>query len=147
MGQINWGRVLLGGLAAGLVINIGESVLNLVVFADEMQLVQEQMGIEPPGSFWIAVFVLLGFTGGTVITCLYAAMRPRLGPGPRTALVAGTTVWFLAWFWPMITMAPIFAPYFPLSAYMIAIVYTFIEVQIAALAGGWLYRESEARMA
>ena len=147
MGQINWGRVLLGGLLAGLVINVGESVLNLVVFADEMQLMQEEMGLEPPSSIWMVVYILLAFIGGTIITCLYAAMRPRFGPGPRTALISGATVWFLAWFWPMITMAPIFAPHFTRSAYVMAIIYTFIEVQVAALVAGWLYKEAEARMA
>jgi len=146
MGQINWGRVLLGGLAAGLVINVGESVLNLVVFADQMQVMQEEMGLEQPGSLWMVVFILLGFAGGMIATCLYAAMRPRFGAGPRTALMAGGTVWFLAWFWPMITMAPFFAPYFALSAYVMAVIYTFIEVQVAALVGGWLYREVGERM-
>jgi len=146
MGQINWGRVLLGGLAAGLVINVGESVLNLVVFADQMQVMQEEMGLEQPGSLWMVVYILLGFAGGMIATCLYAAMRPRFGAGPRTALMAGGTVWFLAWFWPMITMAPFFAPYFALSAYVMAVIYTFIEVQVAALVGGWLYREVGERM-
>lgn len=31
MGKINLGRVLLGGLVAGVVYNIGEAVLNMVV--------------------------------------------------------------------------------------------------------------------
>jgi hypothetical protein len=141
MGQVNWGRVLLGGLAAGLVINAGEMVLNLVVFADQMQLMQQEMGLEPPSAIWMVIYILLGFAGGAIATCLYAAMRPRFGPGPRTALIAGGTVWFLAWFWPMVSMAPFFASYFALSAYVMATVYTFIEVQVAALVGGWLYQE------
>ena len=33
MGKINWARVLLGGLIAGLVINIFEYVTNGVVLA------------------------------------------------------------------------------------------------------------------
>jgi hypothetical protein len=33
MGRISWGRALLGGLAAGVVINLSEALLNaLVVF-------------------------------------------------------------------------------------------------------------------
>ena len=31
MGKINMGRVILGGLLAGLIINIGEFVLNIAV--------------------------------------------------------------------------------------------------------------------
>ena len=37
MGKINFGRVLLGGLVAGLVINIGEYLLNGVVLAKQME--------------------------------------------------------------------------------------------------------------
>ena len=147
MGQINWGRVLLGGLLAGLVINVGESVLNLVVFADQMQLMQEEMGIEAPGAMWMVLYVVLGFVGGIIITCLYAAMRPRFGPGPRTALMAGSAVWYLAWFWPMVAMAPFFASYFALSAYVVAVIFSFIEVAVAALVGGWAYKEAEPAIA
>ncbi len=32
MGKINWGRVLLGGLLAGVIVNIFEYVMNVVVF-------------------------------------------------------------------------------------------------------------------
>ena len=31
MGRINWGRVFLGGLLAGVVVNVSESLLNAVV--------------------------------------------------------------------------------------------------------------------
>ena len=37
MGRINVGRVVLGGLLAGLVINISETVLNLLVVAQAME--------------------------------------------------------------------------------------------------------------
>lgn len=37
MGKINIGRVLLGGLAAGLVMNIGEFLLNAVVLAKDLE--------------------------------------------------------------------------------------------------------------
>jgi hypothetical protein len=31
--------------------------------------------------------------------------------------------------------------------WVIALVWTFVEVELAALAGGWLYREAEAAVA
>ncbi|HEY3125318.1 MAG TPA: hypothetical protein VGK70_14805 [Thermoanaerobaculia bacterium] len=36
MGQINWGRVFLGGLLAGVVINVGEFLFHAVLFKDQM---------------------------------------------------------------------------------------------------------------
>jgi hypothetical protein len=141
MGQINWGRVVLGGLVAGLIINIGESLLNMVVFADVWEGALEGMGIEPVGGIWIAVFVVLGFVGGIVLACLYASMRPRFGPG---ALIAGGVMWFLAWFWPSITMAPMFAEFLPAGTMVLGLILTLIEVELAALAAGWLYQEGAA---
>jgi hypothetical protein len=40
---------------------------------------------------WITTDFLLGL----VVVWLYAAMRPRFGPGPRTAMVAAAAVWFV----------------------------------------------------
>ena len=37
MGKINLGRVLLGGLLAGLILNIGEFVLNEKVLGPQMK--------------------------------------------------------------------------------------------------------------
>jgi hypothetical protein len=37
MGNINIGRVILGGLVAGLVLNVGEFLLNGIVLADQMK--------------------------------------------------------------------------------------------------------------
>jgi hypothetical protein len=92
----------------------------------------------------MAVFVLLGFVVGFVIAFLYAAMRTRLGAGPFTALAAGDTVWFLAWFWPTLVWMSYFGAAFPLSLVVLAMVLSFIEVQIAALAAGWVYQERSA---
>lgn len=35
MGRINMGRVVVGGLLAGLLINVSEGILNGVLFAEE----------------------------------------------------------------------------------------------------------------
>jgi hypothetical protein len=144
MGRINWGRVVLGGLVAGLILNVGESILNMVVFADVWEGALQEMGVEQASGAWIAVFMVLGFVGGIILACLYAAMRPRFGAGPKTALIAGGVMWFLAWFWPSITMAPLFVQFLSTSTMVLGLILTLIEVELAALAAGWLYREGAA---
>ena len=37
MGKINWGRVFLGGLVAGIVINIGEFLFHGVIFKTQVE--------------------------------------------------------------------------------------------------------------
>ena len=50
MGKINVGRVILGGLLAGLVINIGESILNLAIAGERMELAYRELNLQPsPG--------------------------------------------------------------------------------------------------
>src|SRR2546423_15573978 len=100
MGKINLGRVLVGGLLAGLLINISEFILNGVVFADEMNAAMAALNRPPVNNSMIVWFVLLGFGIGFMTVWLYAAIRPRLGAGVRTALCASLTVWGLAYLYP-----------------------------------------------
>src|SRR6266481_1988424 len=80
MGKINFGRVLLGGLVAGLVINIGEYLLNGVVLAKQMEGTFRKMNVPAPGGNFIAIAVALTFLLGILIVWIYALIRPRLGP-------------------------------------------------------------------
>jgi hypothetical protein len=44
MGRINWGRVLLGGLLAGILINVSETVLNTVVLKADWEAAMKTLG-------------------------------------------------------------------------------------------------------
>lgn len=48
MSGINIGRVVLGGLLAGLVLNIGESILNVPILGAQMDAAMESLGLAPP---------------------------------------------------------------------------------------------------
>ena len=87
MNNINLGRVLLGGLLAGLVLNVGEFLLNDVVLGTQMREFFARYGIlEPGGSFLIAA-VTLSFAIGIVLVFLYALIRPTL-PAPLSCQFA-----------------------------------------------------------
>jgi hypothetical protein len=94
MGKINFGRVLLGGLVAGLILNIGEYLLNDKVLAKEMAELFRRCGFPKPGTNFIVIAVVITFVLGIVIVFGYAAIRPRFGPGPKTAIIAGLLAWF-----------------------------------------------------
>ena len=47
MGRINWGRVFLGGLLAGVVINVGEFLFHAVLFKDQMAEAMRALGKDP----------------------------------------------------------------------------------------------------
>ncbi|MFQ6047481.1 MAG: hypothetical protein ACE5PT_14175 [Gemmatimonadales bacterium] len=143
MGQINLGRVLLGGLVAGVVINVGEFLLNGVILADAMEAMYETMGIEEPGGGAMVVWVILGFVMGIALVWLYAAIRPRFGPGPRTAAVAGACAWVFAYLVPMVGFTAMGVWALDASL-IIALVWGLVEFVLAGMAGGWPYREGAA---
>jgi hypothetical protein len=139
MGKINMGRVILGGLLAGLIINIGEFVLNGVILKKDLEDVMRSINKPPISDSAVAVFLVLGFVLGIIIVWIYAAIRPRFGPGPKTAICAGLTVWALAYLYTAAGQAPI--GLFPTRLLVIGTVWGLFELAIAAVAGAWLYKE------
>jgi hypothetical protein len=141
MGRINWGRVLLGGLAAGVVINISEAILNTVVAGDRVAEAMKALNLDPEGGS-IAVWFVYGFLLGIVAIWLYAAIRPRFGPGPKTALIAGIAVWILGYLFP--TIGQLNMGLFPPSLAMLGLIWGLVEVLIGTLLGARVYREEPA---
>lgn len=139
MGNINMGRVILGGLVAGLVINIGEFLLNGMVLADQMKTFMSQHNFTEPKNF-IAIAVALTFVLGIVIVLGYACIRPRLGPGVKTAIIAGLFAWFGIYFYSGIINGVLFG--IPMNTMIMVIVWGLVEFCLGAIAGAWLYKET-----
>lgn len=140
MGSINWGRVIGGGLVAGLVMNISEFVLNAIVLAKDVEEAMKRLNLEPPGGGAVGIFVTETFFVGIFLVWLYAAIRPRYGAGPKTAICAGLIVWFLARLIPSI--GHVVMGMFPADLVVIALLWGLVEILVGALAGGWLYKEA-----
>jgi hypothetical protein len=139
MGKINVGRVILGGLLAGLIVNIGEAILNVVVIASQMEAVTQARNVPPVGGSAIAGFVFMCFALGIGIVWLYAAIRPRFGPGAGTAAIAGAAVWLLSFAWSLVSDT--LMQFIPTGIVGIALVWSFFEVLLGSIAGAWIYKE------
>jgi hypothetical protein len=139
MSQINVGRVLVGGLVAGLVINVSEYILNMVVLQTDMNAAMARLSLPPFGNQAIAVFVVLGFVLGIAAIWLYAAIRPRFSAGPKTALFAGATVWFFAYLYPGIGMMAM--GLFTTRLMVISLAWGLGELLVASLIGAAPYKE------
>jgi hypothetical protein len=140
MGKINLGRVLLGGLVAGLVMNIGEWLLNEKVLATEMAEFFKRCGFPMPGTNFLVIAVAITFVLGIVIVFGYAAIRPRFGPGPKTAIVAGLFVWFCVVVFQNVIAAGL--GMVPTNVLAIVLGWELVEYLLAALIGAWLYKEA-----
>ncbi|MDX1674290.1 MAG: hypothetical protein R3314_05740 [Longimicrobiales bacterium] len=135
---MNYTRILLGGLLAGVVINLSEFLLNGVVLMDAMEAELELM--DAAFAPWAMPFyVVMAFLWGIAMVWLYAAIRPRFGPGWRTAVMVGV------FFWVFVTVLPTFAN-MAMGIAMeglvgIGLIWTLVELPAAAVVGSWLYQE------
>jgi hypothetical protein len=94
----------------------------------------------PIANSMIVWFVVLGFGIGFMTVWLYAAIRPRFGAGPSTALCAALTIWGLAYLYPNIFI--VIMDLFPTKLMVIGTVWGLVEVVVAGVAGSWVYTES-----
>jgi hypothetical protein len=140
MGNINYARVVLGGLIAGVIINIGEFILNGFILAADYEEAMKALNKPPMGGAVIGYMVALCFILGILLTWVYAAIRPRFAPGPRTAVCAGLIVWALTYVWP--SLSGMAMDILPARLFVIGMVWGLFEVPIASLAGAWFYREA-----
>ena len=141
MNKINIGRAILGGLVAGVILNIGEFVLNTMVLGKDMQEFFKRCGFPPnPGSTFIVIAVVITFVLGIVIVLGYASIRPRFGAGPKTAIITALFAWFGVYFYQ--TVIGLGLGIMPTRVAVIALAWGLVEYIVATLAGAALYKEA-----
>jgi hypothetical protein len=97
MDKINWARVVLGGVITAVVL-VFLTIASTALFIGRQALRTAVHGLRPSSSgtaapfFFVFVFLFLGI----FLTWAYASMRPRFGPGPKTAALAGFAIWATA---------------------------------------------------
>ena len=95
--SINTGRVIQGGLFAGFVINAISFVNNSMIVGSKLMQAQEAGHfLQQPRFAFMPAWLITMFLVGIGLVWLYAAVRPRLGPGPGTALMVGLVVGLIA---------------------------------------------------
>ncbi|MEA2723878.1 MAG: hypothetical protein QOH59_1649 [Gemmatimonadales bacterium] len=98
MAQLNSSRVIVGGLAAGLVMNVIDATTNGFLLGNRWMVETEALnpGLLAKAESGTMGWVLVDFILGILTVWVYAAIRPRLGPGPRTAFTAAFVIWLAA---------------------------------------------------
>jgi hypothetical protein len=140
MGKINVGRVILGGIVAGIVSDILGYLVDGVLLAPRWTYDMWKLGhggLSPNQWIW---FNLLGIVGGIFLIWIYAAIRPRFGAGALTAIYAGVVFWIVAILIPntsFMVVGGLFGKH--LALYTTA--GGLVETLAGALAGAALYKE------
>ncbi|MEO5936663.1 MAG: hypothetical protein ABIP81_05570 [Terriglobales bacterium] len=93
MTKINLTRVFLGGAVAGI---FAISIQYIAFFLGAYQRLSAVTGVNwhdfPVGTH-ITIAAMEILIGGPMAVWFYAAIRPRFGAGPRTAVIAGAYLW------------------------------------------------------
>jgi hypothetical protein len=140
MGKINVGRVILGGVVAGIVADILGYLVDGVWLAQQWTDGMKALGLSGFSSSQWIWFNLLGLVSGIVLIWIYAAIRPRLGPGPMTAAYAGLAIWIVASLVPNLSfmwLGGMFSHHLAAATTAGALV----EIVAGAIAGAALYKE------
>ena len=132
---MNAPRILLGGLLAGLLFNV-LGIASSLVF--NLQEAFNRLGWVP-GPATLYIHLTTRFALGIAAVFLYAAIRPRFGPGLKTAVIAGLYLWFVGYLLTGILLIEIGV--FELGQGIWILLWGLVEAPLATSAGARLYRE------
>ena len=140
MGKINASRVILGGIVAGIVLDVLDYLVDDLWLGARWAEGQKALGLTTFSSNqWIG-FNLIGIATGIAAIWLYAAIRPSFGAGVKTAVIAGVAVWVIGSVLPNLDFMWVGALYsHHLTAYTTA--GALVETVAGAVAGAYFYKE------
>jgi hypothetical protein len=142
MASIDTGKVIAGGLLAGLVFNVLDFLNTFLVVGDDFRSNATRLGLDPgaaESSAGIATWVVIDFLLGILVVWTYAAMRPRFGAGPRTAIYAGLVPYAGI---TLILFGLTQGGLFPMALFVKMAVISLVITCVGAIAGAWAYKES-----
>jgi hypothetical protein len=113
----------------------------MLLYMDEVQaaLAAHSMSMELSAGVMVLAVVISLIVGLTLVF-FYAAARPRFGPGPRTAIIVAVALWFGGWLPSLIGYGMI--GLYPTSLLIQWAIVGLVELVLAALLGGVIYREA-----
>jgi hypothetical protein len=133
--------VLVGGLVAGVVINVLGFAAWWLFVQPGLAAALKDLNQPMQGSTAITVLmIVMGFVTGLLVIWLYAAIRPRYGAGPGTAVLAGVAGGIFMGVVPDIGWG-LTLRLIPARVWVTDAVTSLVVIVIATLLGAWVYKE------
>lgn len=140
MGKVNFGKLVAGSILAGIVMNICDYVSNNLILATDWEHIARIRNVDMADMSsttalvtYIVVDLLLGF----LVVWTYAAIRPRLGRGPGTAVIAG----FMVFAAQALLMASYAVSFLTWDVLIRGGLLMLVTALAGALSGAWVYGE------
>jgi hypothetical protein len=142
MGRINIGRLILGGLVAGLISDALAFLVDGVILAERWSDSMILLGHPQFSTMQWVWFNLAGLLGGLVAIWIYVGIRPRFGAGPVTAVYAGFVVWLLVSAIPNFEFMRVLG-FFDRQLTIFTTLGALLEIVVGTVLGAALYAEDE----
>jgi hypothetical protein len=135
-------RVVLAGLLAGLLLNVGEAVLHGVVLAAATEEAMAALGRTDATSSPLGLSLLIGitFVQGLVGLWLYALLSGRGVTRGRAAVVAGLALWLLSGVYAAIYFGAGFPGVLAARVVWLPVAWELVEYPLAIFVGALLCR-------
>jgi hypothetical protein len=141
MGKINIGRLILGGIVAGIVGDVLGYLVDGVLLAQRWSDEMLALNKSEFSTTQLIEFNLIGLVFGILSVWIYVSMRSRFGAGWKTAIYAGVTAWAIGTLLPNASFmyaAGLFSKHLTLYTTLGGLV----EVVVGTVVGAWLYKEA-----
>ena len=95
---MNIKKVVGGGIVAGIVLNVIDFISNYVLgprMRAEAEAFKPGISDQMMAGSAVVSYIIMDLVLGIALVFTYAAIRPRFGPGPRTAVYVALLFWLL----------------------------------------------------
>ena len=95
MSNVNWGRFVLGALIVAAICFVSDGFLHQRLVSEQWEAVEAALGatMREHAGWTMVYFVIFELGRGFLTMYTYVLLRPRLGPGAKTATWAGVVAW------------------------------------------------------
>jgi len=95
MSDVNWGKFILGALIVAAICFVSDGFLHQRLVTEQWHAVRDALGATTPDHSGLSMIWFLVFEAGRGFLAMYVyvLLRPRLGPGVKTATWAGVVTW------------------------------------------------------
>jgi hypothetical protein len=143
MGAMNQQKVIVGGLVAGIILIVLDYVSGSFVLgpwaAGHADAVNAALTATMNSKRAIVGGIVTDLCLGWSLVWCYAAIRPRYGAGARTAMCAGSFIWFVF----MLAMGSYYLYRMSsITFVLIAALVSLIQMLIAVYVGAMMYSEA-----
>jgi len=140
--EIRVRRLLIAGLVAGLILNIGEAALHAGVLGEATTAAYAALNrTVVPDAMNLVLLIALTFAQGVLMAWLYAVTRARFGSRFTTAACVGLAAWFLSSVYAAIYLHAGLPGIFPQNIVWVPAAWQLLEYPLATLAAAATYGE------